>query len=82
VQTAGLPGRTAGRTVPDMFTRHRTVPDRATVLWAGARHEQLSATALSVRTEPAHIDRRDIRSRLIGSPMGLRQRLDRSLSAT
>ena len=79
----GLPGRTTRRTVPDMFTRHRTDPDRRVESLAESFHERLAGTLLSSRTDPPRVDGRNLRSRLGGTAgIGLRDRLDRRLSAT
>jgi hypothetical protein len=79
----GLPGRTTRRTVPDMFTRHRTDPDRRAESLAESFHDRLAGTLLSNRTDPPRIDGRNLRSRLSGTAgIGLRDRLDRRLSAT
>jgi hypothetical protein len=78
-----LSGRTTGRTVPDMFTRHRTQPDRAIDPLAESFHARLAGTVLGRRTDPPRIDGRDLRSRLGGTPaIGLRDRLGRGLSAS
>ena len=83
MRLTGLPARTTGRTVPDMFTRHRTDPDRATDLLAQSFHDRLAGSVLTRRTDPPRIDGRDLRSRLGGSRGGgLRDRLDGRLSAT
>jgi hypothetical protein len=80
---SGLLGRTARRTVPDMFTRHRTGPDRRPDSLAQSFHERLAGTVLSSRTDPPRIEGRDLRHRLSGTAgVGLRDRLDRRLSAT
>jgi hypothetical protein len=71
-----LLGRTTGRTVPDMFTRHRTGPDRSTDAIAQSFHERLSGTLLMGRTDPPRLEPRDVRRRLGGAPAaGLRDRL-------
>ena len=78
VRTTGLLRRTGRRTVPDMFTRHRTEPDRATEQLAQSFHDRLAGTLLMRRTDPPRIDGRDLRSRLGGAPAaGLRDRLGR-----
>jgi hypothetical protein len=84
VQTTGLPARTGRRTVPDMFTRHRTDPDRRQAeALAASFHDRLAGALLSSRTDPPRIDRRNLRHRLAASTgAGLRDRLDRGLSPT
>jgi hypothetical protein len=82
VQTTGLPARTTRRTVPDMFTRHRTGPDRSTDALAESFHDRLARSLLTHRTDPPRIDGRDLRERLGGSRGGLRERLDHRLSLT
>src|SRR5690349_15925735 len=76
VRTTGLPGRTTRGTVPDMFTRHRTRPDRAADPIAQSFHERLAGNLLATRAEPSRLEPRDVRRRLGGAPgSGLRDRL-------
>ena len=83
MRSRGLPGRTTPGTVPDMFTRHRTEPDRVTDPLAQSFHDRLAGSLLVGRTDPPRIDARELRHRLGGSPRaGLRDRLDRRLSPT
>ena len=80
---AGLPPRTTRRTVPDMFVRHRTAPDRELAAMSDAFHDRLERVTVTRRTEPPRIDPRNLRRRLGGSTsVGLRDRLDRRLSPT
>jgi hypothetical protein len=80
---AGLPPRTTRRTVPDMFARHRTAPDRDLAAMSQAFHERLERVTVTRRTEPPRIDPRNLRTRLGGrTSVGLRERLDRRLSPT
>jgi hypothetical protein len=66
-----------------MFTRHRTEPVRAGDPLVESFHDRLAGSVLMRRTDPPRIDGRDLRSRLGGAPaVGLRDRLDRRLSAT
>jgi hypothetical protein len=75
-----LLGRTTGRTVPDMFTRHRTTPDRDLAATTDAFHERLTGTMVSRRTDPPRVDPMELRQRLGGAASaGLRDRLDRRL---
>ena len=72
--------RTTRRTVPDMFRRHRTDPDRDRGRVADAFHDRLAASAVTVRTAPPHVDARGLRGRLGASAsVGLRDRLGRDL---
>ena len=81
VRTTGLPARTTRRTVPDMFRRHRTDPDRETASLVRAFHDRLAGTMVSVRTDPPRIDPHDLRDRLGSTTIGLRDRLDRRVRA-
>ena len=76
----GLSGRTARRTVPDMFRRHRTHPDRDPASVVGAFHERLALSLVTARTDPPRMDCHDLRDRLgAQAGGGLRARLDRPL---
>jgi hypothetical protein len=78
-----LSSRTAGRTVPDMFGRPRTAPDRELAVDVEAFQERLTGTMVTARTEAPRIDPRALRRRLGGSSaVGLRERLDRRPAAT
>jgi hypothetical protein len=80
VQLTGLPARTVGRTVPNMFRRHRTDPNRDLASVVSAFHDRLAASLVTVRTDPPRMDRHDLRDRLSAQPgSGLRARLDRPL---
>jgi hypothetical protein len=78
----GLPARTARRTVPDMFGRYRTAPDREVPAATAAFHDRLAGAVISARTNPPRIDPHDLRARLGGRSIGLRARMDRGLIAT
>jgi hypothetical protein len=66
-----------------MFRRHRTTPDRELLLLASAFHDRLAGSTVTARTDPPRVDPRNLRSRLGSSTaIGLRERLDRRLSAT
>lgn len=80
VPMTGLSGRTSRRTVPDMFRRHRTDPDRDLASVVSAFHDRLAGTMVTVRTDPPRVERHELRDRL-GSHagVGLRARLDRPL---
>ena len=76
VQTTGLPERTGRCTVPDMFRRHHTAPDRGLELVASALHDRLAASTVTLRTDSPRIDALAIRGRLGGSAsVGLRDRI-------
>ncbi len=75
-----MPARTGRRTVPDMFRRHRTRPDRETASVVSAFHDRLAGSMVIVRTDPPRVDPRDLRGRLAPT-IGLRDRLDRRASA-
>ena len=77
----GLPPRTGRRTVPDMFRRHRTDPDRETISAASAFHDRLASSLVTTRTDPPRVDPYNLRDRLGGPAIGLRDRLDRRVSA-
>ena len=81
VRTTGLPGRTTRRTVPDMFRRHRTDPDREVMSLVSAFHDRLAGTMVTARTDPPRIDPRHLRARLGAPAIGLRDRLDRRVGA-
>jgi hypothetical protein len=81
-RTAGLPARTTRRTVPDMFGRYRTAPDREVPAATAAFHDRLAVAVVSARTNPPRVEARDLRARLGGSSVGLRARIDRGLGAT
>jgi len=76
-----LPERTARRTVPDMFRRHRTDPDRDTASVVSAFHDRLAGSLVTTRTDPPRVDPRNLRVRLGTPAVGLRDRLDRRVSA-
>jgi len=76
-----LPERTARRTVPDMFRRHRTDPDRDTASLVSAFHDRLAGSLVTTRTDPPRVDPRNLRVRLGTPAVGLRDRLDRRVSA-
>ena len=76
----GLSRRTTRRTVPDMFRRHRTDPDRDLASIVSAFHERLAGTMVTMRTDPPRVERNELRDRLGGhAGVGLRARLDRPL---
>ena len=76
----GLSGCTARRSVPDMFRRHRTHPDRDLATVVSAFHERLALSLVTTRTHPPRRDRHDLRDRLgAQAGVGLRARLDRPL---
>jgi hypothetical protein len=81
VRTTGLLRCTGRRTVPDMFRRHRTDPDREIASVASAFHDRLAGASVSARTDPPRIDPRNLRVRLGTPAVGLRDRLDRRVSA-
>lgn len=76
----GLSRCTTRRTVPDMFRRHRTDPDRDLASVVSAFHERLAGTMVTERTDSPRVDRHELRDRLGGhAGVGLRARLDRPL---
>jgi hypothetical protein len=81
VRTTGLPRRTGRRTVPDMFRRHRTDPDRDTASVVSAFHDRLAGSMVMARTDRPRVDPRDLRMRLGAPAVGLRDRIDRRLGA-
>jgi hypothetical protein len=65
-----------------MFGRHRTAPDRELAAAVAAFHDRL-ATPLVTSRNARRVDARTLRARLGGSPsIGLRERLDRGLTAS
>lgn len=81
VNTTGLPGRNGRRTVPDMFRRHRTDPDRDTASVISAFHDRLAGSLVAVRTDPPRVNPHNLRVRLGTPAVGLRDRLDRRVGA-
>jgi hypothetical protein len=77
----GLPPRTGRRTVPDMFRRHRTDPDRETISVASAFHDRLASSLVTTRTDPPRVDPNNLRDRLGRPAIGRRDRLDRRVGA-
>jgi hypothetical protein len=53
-----LLARTGRRTVPHMFGRHRTAPDRDLAVVAQAFHERLARSMVIGRTDPPRVDPR------------------------
>ena len=81
-RTDGLRPRTGSRTVPHMFRRHHTTPDRDLSAVAEAFHERLAASARTRSLETPRIEPRNLRRRLASpSNAGLRDRMGRGLSA-
>jgi hypothetical protein len=76
-----LPPRTGRRTVPDMFKRHRTDPDRETISVASAFHDRLASSLVTTRTDPPRVEPYNLRDHLGGPAIGLRDRLDRRVGA-
>jgi hypothetical protein len=64
-----------------MFKRHRTGPDREISSVARALHERLAGTPVTTSTDPRRIDTRNVRGRLGTPAVGLRERIDRRVSA-
>ena len=64
----GLPRRTDRSTVPDMFGRHPSQPDREQAAVTQAFHDRLAGATMDRRTDPPRIDARNLRRRLGGSP--------------
>ena len=79
VNLTGLPRRTARRTVPDMFRRHHTDPDRETASVVSAFHDRLAGSLVTTRTDPPRVDPHNLRDRLGMPAVGLRDRMDRRL---
>jgi len=77
VRMTGLPARTGRGTVPDMFKRHRTDPDRETISVFSAFHDRLASSSVTTRTDPPRVDPHNLRVRLGAPAIGLRDRLDR-----
>ena len=77
VTTTGLPARTTRRTVPDMFRRHRTDPEREIASLVSAFHDRLAGSLVTTRTDPPRVDPRNLRDRLGTPAVGLRDRMDR-----
>ena len=68
--------------MPDMFKRHRTNPDRDLESVVSAFHDRLARSTITIRTDSARIDRRNLR-RCLGIPAnGLRDRIDSRLRTT
>jgi hypothetical protein len=76
-----LPARTGRRSVPDMFKRHRTDPDREFASVVNAFHDRLAGSMVTVRTDPPRVDPSNLRGRLGTPAVGLRARMDRRLGA-
>src|SRR4051794_31509986 len=55
VSMTGLLRRTARRTVPDMFRRHHTDPDRETASVISAFHDRLASSLVTTRTDPPRV---------------------------
>jgi hypothetical protein len=81
VRTTGLPARTRRRSVPDMFRRHRTDPNRETESIVRAFHDRLAGSMVTLRTDPPRVDPRDLRGRLGSPAVSLRDRIDRRVGA-
>jgi hypothetical protein len=78
VQLDGLHRRTARRTFPDMFGRHRTDLDRDLMTVVDTFHERLAGSLVTQRTEPTRVDPLNLRGRLATpASVGLRERLAR-----
>jgi hypothetical protein len=80
VRTTGLLARTGRRTVPDMFKRHRTNPNRDTASVVSAFHDRLAGSLVTTRTDPPRVDPRNLRLRLGVPAIGLRDRIDRRVA--
>ena len=81
-RTAGLPGRTTRRTLPDMFRRQRTVPSRDISSVAIAFHGRLAGMLAAPPPNRPVLDRPDARNRLAApASAGLRERLARRVTA-
>jgi hypothetical protein len=75
-----LLARTGRRTVPDMFGRHRTTPDRDLTMAPAAIHQRVSGGLITARRDPQRLDRWTLRTRLGAPSAGLRDRLERGLT--
>jgi hypothetical protein len=80
VNMTGLPRRTARRTVPDMFRRHHTDPDREAASVVSAFHDRLASSLVTTRSDPPRVSPFNLRGRLGTPAVGLRDRMDRRLS--
>jgi hypothetical protein len=60
-----------------MFRRHRTDPTREIASVVGAFHDRLAGSLVTTRTDPPRIHASDLRDRLGGPAVGLRDRIDR-----
>ena len=76
-----MPRRTGRRTVPDMFRRHRTDPDRDSASVVSAFHDRLAGSMVTTRTDPPRVNPQNLRVRLGMPAVGLRDRIDRRVGA-